>query len=78
MLLGAIFEFQDLLENFATLHSKFYIFCDFNLQLDKCTPVTITFDYILTSFDFKQHVTFSTHIHSLVIAHSTCNNISRC
>ena len=45
-------EFNDLLENFSTLHSEFYIFGDFNLQLDKRTAVTIIFDDILTSFDF--------------------------
>ena len=56
-------ECQDLLENLATLHSEIYIFGDFNLQLDKHTAVTIIFDDILTSFDLKQHVTFSTHIH---------------
>ena len=72
-------EFQDLLENLATLHSEFYIFGDFNLQLDKGTAVTITFDDILTSFDLKQHVTFTRHIHGhwldLVITRSTCDNI---
>ena len=72
-------EFKDLLENLATLHSEFYIFGDFNLQLDKHTAVTITFDDILTSFDLKQHVTFSTHIHGhwlgVVITRSTCDNI---
>ena len=40
---------------------------------------TITFDDILTSFDLKQHVTFSTYIHGhwldLVITRSTCDNI---
>ena len=46
-------EFQDLLENLATLHSQFYIFGDFNLHLDKHTSVTITFDDILTSFDLS-------------------------
>ena len=68
-----------MLENFATLHSEFYIFGDFNLQLDKRTAVTITFDDILTSFDLKQHVIFSTHINGhwldLVITHSTYDNI---
>ena len=41
-------EFKDLLENLATLHSEFYIFGDFNLQLDKHTAVTVTFDDILS------------------------------
>ena len=67
-------EFQDLLEQLATLHSDFYIFY-FNLNLDKRTAIAITFDYIITPFDLKQHVTFSTHIHGhrldLVITRST-------
>ena len=73
-------EFKDLLENLTTLHSEFYIFGDFNLQLDKRTAVAITFDDILTTFDLK-HVTFSTYIygHSLdpviIAQHVT---ISRC
>ena len=68
-------EIQDLLEHFATLHSEFYIFYDFNLQLDKRTPVNVTFDDIITSCDLKQHVTFSTHIYDLAITRSTCDNI---
>ena len=72
-------EFQDLLDNFATLHSEFYIFGDFNLLLDKRTAATFSFDDILTSFDLKQHFTFSSHIYGhwldLVITHSTCDNI---
>ena len=46
-------EYQDLLENFATLHSEFNCFFNFNLHLDKRTSVTITFDGIITSFDLK-------------------------
>ena len=55
-------EFQDLLENLATIHSEFYIFGDFNLHLDIPSAITTTFNDILVSFDLKQHVTFSTHI----------------
>ena len=47
----------------ATLHSEFYIGDYVNLQLDKRTALTITFDDILTSCDLRQHVNFSTHIH---------------
>ena len=67
------------MENLANLHSEFCIFGYFNLQLDKHKAVTITFNDILTSFDLKQHVTFSTHIHGhwldQVITRSTCHNI---
>ena len=41
--------------------------------------MTITFNDFLVSFDLKQHVTFSTHIHGhwfdLLITRSTCYNI---
>ena len=45
------------------MHSEFYIFGDFNLYLDIPSAITITFNDILVSFDLKQHVSFSTHIH---------------
>ena len=72
-------EFQDLLENLATMHSEFDIFGDFNLNLDILSAMTATFNDILVSFDLKQHVTFSRHTHGnwldLFITHSTCYNI---
>jgi len=72
-------EFQDLLENLATMHSEFYIVGDFNLHLDIPSATTTTFNDILASFDTKQHVTFPTHIHGhwldLLITRSTCENI---
>ena len=72
-------DFQDMLENLAVIHSEFYILGDFNLHLDIPSSITTTFDDILASFDLKQHVTFSTHIHGhwldLLITRSTCNNI---
>ena len=34
-------EFQDLLEDLATLHSELYIFGDFNVHLDKHTAAAI-------------------------------------
>ena len=72
-------EFQDLLENLATMHSEFNIFGDFNVHLDIPSATTTTFNDILASFDLKQHVTFSTYIHGhwldLFITRSTCYNI---
>ncbi len=72
-------EFQDLLENLATIYSELYILGDFNLHLDTPSSTTSTFNDILASYDMKQHVTFSTHIHGhwldLLITRSDCNNI---
>ena len=58
-------EFQDLLENVATMHTAFYIVGDFNLHLDTPSATTTTFNDILASFNIKQHdiVNFPTHIH---------------
>ena len=60
----------------APIHSEFFIFGDFNLHLDIPSAITTTFNDILVSFDLKQHVTFSTHIHGhwldLFITRSTC------
>ena len=74
-------DFQDLLENVAINYSELYILGDFNLHLDIHSSVTTMFDDILTSFDLKQHVNFSTHIHGhwldLIITHSGCNNIKK-
>ena len=47
--------------------------------MDIPSAITTTFNDILVSFDLKQHVTFSTHIHGhwldLFITRSTCYNI---
>ena len=41
-----------------------FIFCyDFNLHLDIPSAITTIFNDILVSFELKQQVTFSTHIH---------------
>ena len=72
-------EFQDLLENVATMHTEFYIVGDFNLHLDTPSATTTTFNDILASFDTKQHVNFPTHIHGhwldILITRSSCKNI---
>ena len=72
-------EFQDLLENIATMHTEFYIVGDFNLHLDTPSATTTTFNDILASFDTKQHVNFPTHIHGhwldILITRSSCKNI---
>ena len=72
-------EFQDLLENVATMHTEFYIVGDFNLHLDIPSATTTTFNDILASFDTKQHVNFPTHIHGhwldILITRSSCKNI---
>ena len=69
----------DLLENVATIHTDFCIFHDFNLHLDTQSTATSTFNDILASFDLKQHVSFSTHIHGhwldLLITRSTMHYI---
>ena len=74
-------DFQVLLENVVINYSELYILGDFNLHLDIHSSVTTMFDDILTSFDLKQHVNFSTHIHGhwldLIITHSGCNNIKK-
>ena len=61
------------------MHSKLFIFGDFNLHLDIPSAITTTFNDILVYFNLKQHVTFSTHIHGhcldLFITRSTCCKI---
>ena len=62
-----------LLEDLAIMHSEFYIFGDlFSLHLNTYTALIIAFSEILTSFDLKQHITFSTHIHRHWLKY--CNN----
>ena len=56
-------DFHDLLENLVTIHPEVLILGDFNLHLDTHSNATSTFNDILASFDLKQHVSFSTHIH---------------
>ena len=67
-------EFQDLLENVATMHTEFCIVGDFNLHVDTPSATTTT-----ASFDTKQHVNFLTHIHEhwldILITRSSCKNI---
>ena len=58
-------DFHGLLENLITIHPEFSILGDFNLQLDTQSTATSTFNDILGTFDLKQHVSFSTHIHGL-------------
>ena len=47
--------------------------------MDIPSKITTSFNDILVSFDLKQHVTFSTHVHGywldLLITHSNCYNI---
>ena len=53
--------------NLATNYSKLYILRDFNLHLDIHSSITTMFDDILTPFDLKQHLIFSTYIHWLYL-----------
>ena len=53
----------DLLENIVTTHLDNYILGDFNLHLDVSDSNTQRFNEILTCFNLKQHVNFSTHVH---------------
>ena len=70
---------QDMLGNLATNHPENYICVYLSLNLDKPSSSTTAFDHILASFDFKQHIIFSTkmhgHLRCLVINRSNCNNI---
>ena len=56
-------ELKDSLENIIPLQDNFYILADFNLHLDNANGQTNKFNEILTCFDLKQHVNFSTHVH---------------
>ena len=57
-------EFEYLLENIVTTHLDIYILGDFNLHLDVSDSNTQRFNKILKCFNLKQHVNFSTHVHS--------------
>ena len=68
------FRFEyDMLDNLATNHSEFYILVDLSLNLDIHSSSTTTFDHILVSFEYKQHISISTKIHG----HLRCLVINR-
>ena len=73
-------EFQELLELINPSHNEIFITGDINLHLEKCdSPSTISFCEILESFDYKQHVKSSTHIHGhildIIISRSSCDSV---
>jgi len=56
-------DFHDLLENVVTIYSEFFILGDLDLHLDTQSTTISTFNDISASFDLKQNVSFSIHIH---------------
>ena len=61
---------QNMLQNLATNLSELSILVYLSLNLDIPCLSTTTFDHILASFDFKQHIAFSIKIHGQFALHS--------